>query len=100
MSDVLQTNIFFLITSIAIVFVTILVGVVLFYVVMILKDIKEMSEKVKKGMSFLERDFLSFHKVIKKGGTRLQDILSMFGGRFMSSERKKRSTKKKEKEEK
>ncbi len=96
MTEILQTNIFFFITSVAVVSVTILIGLVLFYVVLILKDIKEVSDKVKKGIGFVGRDLAVLRKEIKKGNGKVQGILGLLLNRFFSVKKEKKSAKREE----
>jgi len=87
MSEILQTNIFFFITSVAVVFVTILAGIVLFYVVMILKDIKDVSERVKKGVGLVGKDLAALRREVKKGGTKAQSVVGLILSRFMPTKK-------------
>ncbi len=92
MSEILQTNIFFLITSVAVVSLTILVGFALFYVVSILRNVRDISNKVKKGSDVLGKDLSELHTAIKKNGSKTKSAFNFFAGKFAS--RKKRSAKK------
>src|SRR3989344_670672 len=101
MSEVLQANIFFLITSIAVVVVTILVGVALFYFVLILRNIRDISFKIKQGSDVLSQDLAEFRSVVKQEGTKAKHIVNFFADSFkQKSGATSRKKKEKESEEK
>ena len=89
MSEVLQTNLFFVITSISVVVVTILIGVMLYHIIRILRSVREIIDRLKKGSEVLAEDAASIHGFVKEGvvGT----IMGVFGG----TPKKKKTTRKK-----
>jgi len=102
MSEVLQANIFFFITSVAVVVVTILIGVALFYVVMILRNVRDISNKVKRGSEVLGQDLSDFRAAVKQEGTKAKNIVDFFVGRLKTKAKRrtrKTQTKKEEKSE-
>jgi hypothetical protein len=78
MDLVLQTNIFFYITSAAVVVVTVLVCVVLYYVARILRDVREVTDRVKRGTEHLADDLENLRRDIKQDGMHLRDIAMYF----------------------
>ncbi len=66
MENFIQSDIFFFITSIAVVIITISILVVLWYVIRILKNIKDVSEIVKRETIFFSGDLSGIRKKIKK----------------------------------
>jgi len=66
MENLIQSDVFFFITSIAVIIVTIFVLVMLWYAIRILKNIKDVSEIAKSGASFLSGDLSDMRKKIKK----------------------------------
>lgn len=94
---VLQTNIFFYITSVAVVLVTALVIVALFYIVSILRNVKDVSDTVKKGSDVLSEDLLVLHDNVKKEGSKVRQIVDYFLQLITPKRRKKSSKKKDEK---
>jgi uncharacterized protein YoxC len=66
MQNLIQSDIFFFITSIAVIIVTVFVLVILWYVIRILKNVKDVSEMVKSGTLFLSEDLSGIRKKIKK----------------------------------
>lgn len=81
MDLVLQTNIFFYITSAAVVVVTVLVCIVLYYVARILRDVREVTDRVRRGSESLAEDFASLRAGIREDGMRLRDIAMFFATR-------------------
>ena len=98
MSEVLQTNVFFFITSVAVVAVTILIGVALFYLVSILRNVRDISDKLKKGSDVLGKDLSEFRTVVKRDGVKARNIVEFFMDR-LKTKRKRTVYKKKEKSE-
>lgn len=76
METVLQANIFFYITSVAVVAVTVLVIVILFYVLSIVRNVKLFSDKLKRGSDLLSKDLGSLRKSIKEEGARAKQAFA------------------------
>ncbi len=90
MSEVLQTNIFFVITSVAVVVLTILLCFVLYHVIGILKNVRDITDRVKRGSEQLAEDAQAVRTFVHEGviGT----ARNFFGGG--STARKARRSKK------
>jgi hypothetical protein len=90
MSEVLQTNIFFVITSIAVVVLTILLCFVLYHVIGILKNVRDITDRVKRGSEQLAEDAQAVRTFVHEGiiGT----ARNFFGGG--AAAKKTRRTKK------
>ncbi len=67
MDSLARSDLFFFITTIAVVLVTALVVAALIYVVRILRDIKSLSQKLEEGGDAIANDISSVHKSIKTG---------------------------------
>ncbi len=67
MSEVLQANIFFIITSIAVVCVTIMVIVMLYYVIKILRAVRDIAERVREGSEVIADDVAHVREGIVTG---------------------------------
>lgn len=78
MDLVLQTNIFFYITSAAVVVVTVLVCIVLYYLVRILRDVRDMTDRMRRGSEALASDLESLRVSVKEEGMRLRDLAAFF----------------------
>ncbi len=66
MENLIQSDVFFFITSIAVVVVTIFILVILWYIVRILKNVKDVSDVIKKESIFVLGDLSSLGAKIKK----------------------------------
>lgn len=67
MSDVLHANIFFFITAIAVILVTVMVIVALYYVIKILRAVKDVAERVREGSEVIAHDAAQFREGIMSG---------------------------------
>ncbi len=56
MSEVLQANIFFMITAVAVLVVTIFVAVALYHLIRILRAIRDIVERVREGSEVIAED--------------------------------------------
>lgn len=86
MTGLLKSDIFFVVTTFAVVFVSVALVVALIYVIRILKDMKVLSRKVKdEGEKVLE-DVAEFRRDAKARWKFLSGVFSFFG---FSKKRKK-----------
>ena len=69
MSEVLQANVFFLITSIAIVVFTVLLCIALYYVIKILKSVQKITERIEEGSNIIAQDVATIRKNVISGVT-------------------------------
>lgn len=91
MSEVLQANIFFVITSIAVVVLTVLLCFVLYQLVRILKNIRDITERLRRGSEQLAEDAQVVRSFVHEGiiGT-ARKFLSSLSGEKRPSRRTKR----------
>lgn len=75
MSEVLITNIFFTITAIAVIIITAGVIAVLWFVVPIVRDLRDVVRKVRTAGEKVERDFESLRLNLKEEGNKSKAIL-------------------------
>jgi hypothetical protein len=66
-SEVLQTNVFFIITSIAVVVVTVLFSVALYYVIRILRAVRDIAERLREGSEVIAEDVATVREGIVTG---------------------------------
>jgi uncharacterized membrane protein YcjF (UPF0283 family) len=76
MSDVLHANIFFFITSVAVVAVGLLLVVVLWYVISILREVREITRNVRRASEGLEADLNFLRSEVKSGAAKVGSLLS------------------------
>ena len=93
MDIILQTNIFFYITSAAVVLVTILIILVLFYVLSILRNVRDISDKAKEGTEILAEDLGELRKNVKKEGFKARQIIDYFLQLITPKRKRKTKTK-------
>ena len=79
MQELLKSDIFFVVTTFAVVFVSVCLVVALVYIIRILKDMKILSKKARdEGEKILE-DVAEFRQGAKKQGFYFAKALSFFG---------------------
>ncbi len=92
MQELIHADIFFLISAVAVVVVTVgLVGA-FYYLIRILKNVHEISERAKKLSEEMETDIESLRNGVKSGAHWLISLLTMFSH---NKEKVKSKTKKK-----
>jgi len=67
MSDVLLTNLFFTITAVAVIVVTILIAIGLYYVIGILRAVRDVAERVREGSEIIAGDAAQLREEILSG---------------------------------
>ncbi len=77
MTEILQTNIFFFITSVAVVLVTILVAWALYYVVGILRNVRDISQRIDTETIHLQHDIKKLRSTVKTEGMKV-GVVSQF----------------------
>lgn len=77
MSEVIHADIFFFITSIATILIAGAVLVVLYYVIRIVRDLREIVGKLNRASHELERDFEEFRSAVKAEGTKVRTVADM-----------------------
>ncbi len=80
MSEILQANVFFFITSVAVVVFTILVCVILYHVIKILGSIRAIVAKIEEGSDLIAED-MSMLRTFVIEGSLVSQIMSFFLGK-------------------
>lgn len=80
MSEILQANIFFIITSVAVVVFTLFVCVILFHVIKILKSIRKIVNRVEEGSEVIAEDVSQLRSYVMDGSL-ISQIMSFFVGK-------------------
>jgi uncharacterized membrane protein len=76
MNDFLHANIFFFITSVAVVAVTLLLVIVLWYVIAILKEVRHIAINVRRASDGLEQDLDRLRQQVHSGGTKVAGLVN------------------------
>lgn len=67
MGNILLTNLFFTITAVAVIVVTILIAVGLYYVIGILRAVRDIAERVREGSEMIAGDAAQLREEILSG---------------------------------
>ncbi len=94
MNQILETNIFFLITGLGVIVITAGVAVALYYIIHILRDVRKIVSKLNKASNELEQDFEILRSTIKDEGSKVRTIVDMALGFFLSRMKKRATTRK------
>ncbi len=79
MSEILQANIFFIITSVAVVLFTLLVCVALFHVIKILRAIRRIVDRVDEGSEHIAEDVSQLREYVMEGSL-VSQVMKFFAG--------------------
>lgn len=80
MSEILQANIFFVITSIAVLVFTLFVCIVLYQIIKILKSIRSIVTRVEEGSDLIAEDMSHLRTYVLEGSL-VSQIMSFFLGK-------------------
>lgn len=80
MEDVLKMDIFFVITTLAVIIVTLLASVMLYYAIKILRNVEHVSERVSEESDNLAADISDLRDHARKEGLRFKHIVDLFTG--------------------
>ncbi len=94
MQEFIKADIFFFITSIAVVIATIGIVIVFYYVIVILRDVREVTKRVDEGTKAFSEDFSALRGNLKREGFmwgHLFSFLKKHARWFMKKPRGKRT---------
>lgn len=92
MSDLVQADIFFFISSILAVVVTVGMGLLFYYLVPVARDIRAISRKVRKAGEDIEHDIASIRAVVREEGMKgkaITDLVLAFVARKFAPPRRR-----------
>jgi len=87
-SEVLHANIFFVITSVAVVVFTAMLCVLLYQVIKIIKSVRRIVERVEQGSEVIAEDIEQLRSFVIEGSLLSQVISFFMSGRKVTSKRK------------
>ena len=90
MSEMLQTNIFFMITSIAVVVFTLLLCIAVYHVIKILKSIRRIIQRVDEGSEVIAEDVSQLRAYVTEGSLVSQVMGFVFGATAKKASRTKK----------
>jgi uncharacterized protein YoxC len=88
METLLQANIFFFITAVATVVLSILVGIAVVYLIRILRNVRDISDTAEREVELLAKDVDDLRGDLRNRGRRLSGLFS-----FVKKRKEKRHTK-------
>ena len=103
MNSILQSDVFFFITSVSVIFITLAILVALIYVIKILKDVSGFFRAIHSGTEALSEDLFLVRVKLKEKGIMSGLIISLlttfahFGQKMTERQERKGSKKKKNK---
>jgi MFS superfamily sulfate permease-like transporter len=74
----MKSEIFFFITSIAVVILTILIGIVAAYLIRILRNVDDISAKAKEEAALIKEDVADLRQNIRDEGIKVKSFVSFF----------------------
>ncbi len=80
MQTLVHADIFFFISTVALVVLSILLAICLYYVIGILRNVREVSERIKKASGSLEKDLDGLRNAVKAEGNRVKGIADVVLG--------------------
>ena len=104
MSELLHADIFFFITAVVVIIIGVGSAIVLYYLVLILRDIRAITKKVRSATDVIGEDLTELHTTLKSEGLRMRHVFDSLltfvtGGIYGKSRKKKVHTASAEKDE-
>ena len=93
MDNILKADIFFFITAVAVIVLSVFLVVVFLYTIRILRDIKHISSMAKEESDIISEELSELRKNIKKGGAKLKYFLSFFDKIYRGNKKTKQKPK-------
>jgi uncharacterized protein YoxC len=87
METFLKADIFFVITAVSVVVLSVLVGVAVVYLIRILKNVREISDTAKREADLLASDIDDLRIGVKTKGSRLKSLFN-FGAKMKARQKK------------
>lgn len=78
MESIMKSEIFFFISSIAAVILTILIGVIAAYLIRILRNVDDISEKAKDEAELIKEDVADLRQNIREEGIKVKSFVKFF----------------------
>lgn len=87
MNDFYQMHVFFFVTTVAVVILTILLAVAAVYIIKILNDIKYISRKAKTEADIIAGELSELRQNVKQEGAKLKFLSSFFNNIYKKSKK-------------
>ena len=89
MSEIVQTNIFFMITSVAVIVVTLFVCVILYHIIRLLRSIRSIVARIEEGSEVIAEDVSQLRAYVVEGSLVSQIMSFVFGAKARSKRKSK-----------
>ena len=89
MNDFLKQDIFFFVTTIAVVILTILLAILIAYLIKISNDVRYITTKAKSQADLISEDISNLRTDVKEHGAKLKYFASFFSNLMKKSNKKK-----------
>src|SRR3989338_9962565 len=101
MQEIMKADIFFFITTIAVILLTVLVIVALYYVIRIVRNVRDITERMDEGSKALGEDLKELRTQVKSNGFTLRLFSALFrrAGEWISQSSPRKRTRAKGKDE-
>ena len=90
MSEILQANIFFAITSVAVIIATLFVCIILYQIIKLLKSIRRIVNRIDEGSEVIAEDVAQLRAYVTEGSLVSQIMGFVFGATAKKASRTKR----------
>jgi hypothetical protein len=97
MDNVLQADIFFFITTVAVIVASIVLTIALIYVIQILRDVRYVTKRTRKEADGILDDIHSARRFVEKEVKRafdIREVVTGIVGMFLKKKRSRKTTKK------
>ena len=78
MNDIVHADIFFFISAIGAIVITIGAAITFYYIIGIVRDVRAVTKKVRTASDELERDFYELRSAVKDRGARVKSAFEFF----------------------
>jgi len=89
MTEVMKSDVFFFVTTLAVIVLSLAILVALIYLIFILKDAKRLSSRARVEGEALFDDIEGVRNTVKNGGRKIVDIITALFTRKKHTKRKK-----------
>ncbi len=96
MDGVLKSDIFFFITSLAVIGISVAALFLMYQIHRLLKEIHAIARHTRQGTAWLLEDFDEMREAVREKGLRLRFLLNFFRGLFEQYERPRRRSRREE----
>jgi hypothetical protein len=87
MNTLVHADIFFFITTIAVVIGTIILCVISWYIIGIVRDARYVARRLRHATDELEADFEALRRTVTEEGSKAKHIINFFLGKFLGKSR-------------